>query len=109
MLDKDTLYGQLAIHFGMATREQVADAVDAKRKAAEIAGLRVDVAHVLANKGFITEEQEKELRDAVAMRTGEARRVGPYEVEAKLGQGGMGAVYRARNTRTGQRVALKSE
>src|ERR1041384_1661353 len=32
---------------------------------------------------------------------------GRYEVEAPLGVGGMGAVYRVRDQKTGQRLALK--
>lgn len=41
------------------------------------------------------------------MRVAAGTRFGPYEVVAPLGAGGMGEVYRARDTRLGREVAIK--
>ncbi len=35
-------------------------------------------------------------------------RLGPYEIQALLGAGGMGEVYRAKDSRLGRTVAIES-
>ena len=42
------------------------------------------------------------------MRLAAGDRVGPYEIVGTLGAGGMGEVYRARDTRLGREVAIKT-
>ena len=45
--------------------------------------------------------------NAPLMSYGSGTRLGPYEIQAPLGDGGMGEVYRAKDTRLGRPVAIK--
>ena len=45
--------------------------------------------------------------DSIVIRNIEGQRIGPYQLASKIGAGGMGEVYKARDTRLDRTVAIK--
>ena len=73
--------------------------------------LRQEVESLLAwdtrAKSFLDSPVLVRVDDATVMKNLEGQRIGPYQLASKIGAGGMGEVYKARDTRLDRTVAIK--
>ncbi len=110
-MEKDLDFATLAIAHRVVTREQLEEAERVINKEAESGKPRRPVEEVLLETGVLKSEQvwavykakERLIRDARAR----GQRIGGYEIIGKLGEGGLGVVYKARQLSMGRIVALK--
>ena len=88
-----------------ARRSYVADACGGRD------GLQQHVERLLESHGkadgFLETPLAAMLDETRAVRTLEGQRIGPYLLSVRIGTGGMGEVYRARDTRLDRTVAIK--
>ena len=95
-----------------------ARALPAERRPAYLAeacggneALRQEVESLLASderaKSFLETPAAVQVQDAFAAKNLEGQRIGSYQIEAWIGAGGMGEVYKALDTKLNRQVAIK--
>ena len=103
---EDLSFARQVVAQGICQRAEVEECLTQQHRD-EQAGLAPKLAELLIGRGFLTRSQLERFAKTGFLPTPDATRVGHYELLLKIGEGGMGAVYKARDTRNGQIVALK--
>ncbi len=106
--ETEQVFQKLVVERGLVTAEQLSEVHRAQAEAESSGRPRPGVFDVLLEKGYGDRAKLEEAAQLAAARSGAERvLIGGFELLEKIGQGGMGAVYRALQVNIGRLVALK--
>ncbi|MGH7145054.1 MAG: serine/threonine protein kinase [Planctomycetota bacterium] len=102
---EDIRFGRTCVAMGLVLPQEIDDSLAGMAKREEN-GITESLSEVLLAEGFLTSRQKERVVKALTQQNSSTM-VGPYELIQKIGEGGMGAVYKANDTRSQKIVAIK--
>jgi serine/threonine protein kinase len=105
-------FEQVAVENGLITELQVRECLAEQETARKDDRDPDELEQIMLRKGFMTEQEVHAVKTALGRITrdeekGEPLRIGAYEIIGKIGDGGLGTVYKARQISMSRDVALK--
>ena len=114
--NEDLQFGRLALSRNLVTREELSAALQEQDRRRQSGAEAPTLGGVLVDMGLITQAQVDQIlaeqsgaasSGGMAGPAGGGKMLGGYELLSKIGSGGMGTVYRARQVTLNRIVALK--
>ena len=101
-LSETRIFTELALERGYVNQAQVDECLDIREKIRAM-GLNEKLPEIMVKKGYLAEADARRLERALSG----YRRLGNFEIVARIGQGSMGAVFKARQVSMDRYVAVK--
>jgi serine/threonine-protein kinase len=102
----DVSFGKIAVELKYCTAGQIEEAFEIQRKMALLGVYPKSLAEILMDRGVLSQYLVRSIYRTQGKREGFPQIPG-YEIESKIGHGGMGTVYRAKQLNLDRTVAIK--